>query len=736
MIKFLTQIVASIGAKIILPYVILTLIVASVGAYIVTQLVVSTTQERVENQLLVAGRAVAEQIVEDEQDRLRILLALVTAAGIPEALADGDVAALRESVPLMGEREGATAVSVVDRQGVEVVGWQRDDSSEGTTTTNIDFSNQPDVMRVLEGMTDEFGDKRAILVGESPDFTIFTVGPVVLNGEVVGAALVGTELHELALDLANKSLAHITFYDQEGGALATSLVGESEETLSDLTSTPEQYHIVLERLHTSPEFEGVVIAEDDDNTLLRRIDVQNQTYLLAFGDWRLRGQSFGLFSVALSADFITISATTSRNLLAGIFFIATLAVFVVGFVLAQRITGPIRRLVVVSTAVAQGDLEQHTDIQRNDEIGVLANSFDIMTQNLAQRNRQLVEQAIELEAILHSISDAVIVFNNDNEIVASNPAAEKLLKHLTYDNDAPATYLQSSKAMIQSDLNVNTLMALETAPTDITRFRIGSRVFGLSASPFKTPDGNELGKVIVLRDETRQVESEQLKDGFITSISHELRTPLTPMKGYLHLLQSKNAENLTAQQLQFVEIIQNSTELLVSHVNKLIDITSIQDGSLRLEKKRHSLTEIVQQQVDEWRDKMQDKDLDFAAELGQEPLWIMTDRERLDWAIDNILRNANYYTLSGGKVTVCLSVIDEHACLQVRDTGVGISEVDQPYIFTRFYRAQNELTLHVPGLGIELFVAKSIVEAHDGRIWVESELGKGSTFGIELILAE
>ena len=76
------------------------------------------------------------------------------------------------------------------------------------------------------------------------------------------------------------------------------------------------------------------------------------------------------------------------------------------------------------------------------------------------------------------------------------------------------------------------------------------------------------------------------------------------------------------------------------------------------------------------------------------------------------------------------------ACLQIVDTGVGISEVDQPYIFTRFYRAQNELTLNVPGLGIELYVAKSIVQAHDGRIWVESALGQGSTFGIELKLAE
>jgi two-component system sensor histidine kinase VicK len=143
----------------------------------------------------------------------------------------------------------------------------------------------------------------------------------------------------------------------------------------------------------------------------------------------------------------------------------------------------------------------------------------------------------------------------------------------------------------------------------------------------------------------------------------------------------------------------------------------------------------VLHQTNEWREKMESKGLEFQVELGDDSLWAMIDRTRLDWAIENILRNAHHYTMKGGKVTVRLLPQHGHACLTIRDTGVGISAVDQPYIFSRFYRAQNELTLSVPGLGIELFIAKSIVGAHDGRIWVESELGRGSTFGIDLALA-
>ena len=739
MISNFRQKAASIGAKIILPYFILTLIVAAIGAYIVTTLVASTVTERFENQLLDAGHVVAENIVADEAVRLKILRTIATTQGIPEALASGNMQALAPIVEAIAANEGATAVSVINLQAVEVAGWRRSPTQAGSVSSlDADFSPYEDVQRVLTGQTDTFSDRRVFLADVSSELMLFTVAPIILDNEVVGAALAGTNLQQLASELSSISLARVTFYDQEGRVLATALGSdlEGEAAPGSIEGTPEQYAVVLERLRESPEQVDVVIANEDEQVLLRRAEVLNQEYMLAYGNWRLRGQSFGLFSVALPTNFITRAATTSQTLLMLVFLGATLAVFGVGIVLARRITKPLKRLVFVTTAIAQGDLNQSTQIKQNDEIGVLATSFDIMTKRLAERNRQLVEQASELEAILNSISDAVIVFNKDNQIVIANPAAEKLLKHLTYHNDTPATYLQSSNEAIQSGLRVDTLMALDTTTVDTTRFRVGGRIFGISASPFKTPTGIELGRVIVLRDVTRQAEAEQLKDGFITSISHELRTPLTSMKGYIHLLSSKNSSNLTEQQTKFVEIIQNSTELLATHVNKLIDITSIQDGSFTLKKRRESLTEVVRHQTDEWREKMESKGLKFQVDLTEDNLWAMIDRIRLDWAIENILRNAYQYTLKDGKVIVRLFPQNGHACLTIGDTGVGISAVDQPYIFSRFYRAQNELTLSVPGLGIELFIAKSIVDAHGGQIWVESELGQGTLIGIDLALAE
>src|SRR5690606_33088796 len=129
-----------------------------------------------------------------------------------------------------------------------------------------------------------------------------------------------------------------------------------------------------------------------------------QQYLLAFGDWRLRDQSFGMFSVALPSNFIVNAAATSRDLFMALFALATVAVFSAGFIIARRITKPLYRLVETAVAVTEGNLERRSGILGGDEIGQLALSFDQMTETLARSNRRLTEKASELAAIVESIA--------------------------------------------------------------------------------------------------------------------------------------------------------------------------------------------------------------------------------------------------------------------------------------------------------------------------------------------
>jgi signal transduction histidine kinase len=145
---------------------------------------------------------------------------------------------------------------------------------------------------------------------------------------------------------------------------------------------------------------------------------------------------------------------------------------------------------------------------------------------------------------------------------------------------------------------------------------------------------------------------------------------------------------------------------------------------------------LVEKIVESWRESMENKNLDLSATFAGGDLWVYGDRARLTWAIENLLSNAYNYTPEGGQVMVRVSCEEDRARLDVADTGVGIAAADQPYLFRRFFRASNEQSFGVRGVGLGLFITQSIVERHGGRVWVESELGEGSTFSLGLPLIQ
>jgi len=732
---FFRQLAHRVSTKIILPYLILTLAVASVGAFVVTRLVAGSLQERFHNQLLDAGRVVSEKMVDLERERLAVLRAVSNTRGVGQALLERDAETLAGVVPQIIVNADVDAVSLVDEQGVEVFGWlQQAGGVEGTERTGADFNDIEPVRLVLDGVVDERGDKRVALLQTPTGLMLYTIGPVYHDGQQVGAALVGDRLHDVVLSLTETALARVTLYDRNGRVLATTL-GDSPAALQVRLPDPAgQYATVVERLQTSPQHAQLVTANAGDQSLLRQVELLGQDYLLAYGDWRVRDDSLGLFSVALSSNFIVTASATSRNLLSLLFSIATVGVFILGLVIARRLIDPLNRLIQVSSAVARGDLNQRTGIRRQDEIGDLAHSFDAMTARLERRNRQLLEQSSKLEAILNSIADGVVVFDNRQHVIAANAAADRFLQDTGHFNSNSPNFLPDDDPVDGSAF----LAELHTNSNGAgpRRYRAGGRIFSASVAPVETPTGGQTGSVVVLRDVTQEAEAEQLKDNFITGISHELRTPLTSIKGYVDLLVTTGADQLSEQQLNFLKTVQDNTAKLFDHVGKLIDMAEIHSGALALRPQRLWFSWLAENAAEQWQEKMAARDLAFDIIVHDEQLWIDGDPDRVNWAIDNLLENAHDYTLRGGRVQVTIYERDGSACLEIADTGVGISASDRPHIFDRFYRVQTEDTFNVYGLGLGLFITRSIVEAHGGRIWVDSAPGEGSTFGITLPLLE
>lgn len=359
-------------------------------------------------------------------------------------------------------------------------------------------------------------------------------------------------------------------------------------------------------------------------------------------------------------------------------------------------------------------------------------TIEELAQRLASRNRELVEQASKLEAVLNGIADGVIVLDLEDNIVTSNPAAEKIL------GDMSGNFQTGPLRELPNHLFRNVLYdkLSDMDMHDTRRFRVGGRVLSTTAAPVKDPDGTLLGTVLVLRDVTREAEAETLKDSFIASVSHELRTPLTAIRGYSELLIQLHKEDPESNGLRFAKAINHNTSQLMQHINGLIDMTHIQAGDLNLVKEYITFEDIVMDLVNRWRPRMEGKGLHLEVEISEKGLSIYGDRNRLYWAIQNIFSNAYNYTLKDDFVTVSVFRDGDEARVDVEDTGVGIAANDQQYLFSRFFRARNELTFGVPGVGLGLFITRSIVEAHDGRVWAESDLGVGSVFSISIPIQE
>lgn len=722
----MNKLFSGIGSKIIFPYLLLTLIVAGIGAFIIVSLVTGTLQERFNNQLLDSGRVVAESMVGFEEDRLAVLRQVAFTEGVAESLANNEPDVLVSLVPQIIINSPTDSVIILDDNGRELFAWQRFENAEsGQVVTDTDLSQIEEVRLVLEGFTDDYGDKRVFLAETPAGPMLYTVGPIFLNEEQVGAALIGTAVRKMAVSLTENAVARVTLYDQGGNVIATTL-GNGRDDINDLLHEPPSYYpAILRMLAESPNRYQVVSENAELQVPLRQIEVLNQDYQLAFGDWRLRNESFGLFSVALPSNFIVSAAATSRNLLNIVFTIATIAVITVGFLVARNIVRPLNRLVDVTTAVTEGNLSQRTGIASNDEIGTLAGSFDTMTERLDERNRQLVAQKSELAAILHSIADGVIVLDNDNHIVNSNPAAQQMIADIVGE---------FSQEALNQLLNENVTPTFLSGPDNTERYEMNERVLSASSAILQTPEGDQTGTVMVLRDITHEAEAENRKDDFITSMSHELRTPLTVVKVYGEMLQRTANGHLDAQQYAYLDKINKASNELEMHIQKMISISEIQAGSLNLKKQSISLSEQIKTVTDQWQKKMEAKELSFLVQIPDSELPVLADGSRLQWALDNLLSNSFNYTEAGGTVQVIVHRETDQAIIEVIDSGIGIAAADQPYIFNRFFRARNDINYGERGIGLGLYITKEIIELHNGHITLESKSGVGSTFRCELPL--
>lgn len=734
---------SSISKKIIIPYAVLTVLLAAMGIFIVTRLVATSFEDRLKNQLLEAGRVVSDEVVNNERFRLEVQRAVVSTVGVADAIIERDVQQLEALIsPIIANSKAIDSIVILDTQSKELIRFHREPSGFVVTTpeSSLDYSDWPTVQQSLINPN---SPKEAQLAQDpaTEELIIYTIGPIENNEGVVGAALAGTYLDKEIQTLQSLALSQLVLFNDNGEVIASTFglsAQENQEVFS--VFTPERYREVVASSQEVTLLDEVDVA-DSQLPSATNVTIRDRNYRLAYAPFILRGRVYGVFAVALTTNFITDTTGQSQFALITVFTIAGLGVFAVGYVISRVISDPILQLARTARAIASGNLEQQTGVQGEDEVGVLAATFDNMTAELRRLLKIQQEEASKLNAILNSIADGVFVQGINGDILVTNPAAQKILEKMGRDY-AQVAFKRSNKTIKQFGSDTDTTELLKSF-TDLEfeekdRVEVGQQVLSALSAPVFTPEGKQIGYVVVLRDITREVESEKLKDEFITSISHELKTPLTAIKGYNSLLKmmlemKPPDDKMGQRQMSIVETMDKELTDLDNLIQAMLDLSQIDAGELGIDLEPLDLTDLIKDEVQNWVGKLEDRELKLSTHLPSEPIWIEGDHNRLTRVFHNLMKNAYDYTLPGGDVEVQVTRKNGRAQVHVIDTGVGIAQDQQRFLYTRFFRAiHDERTYEVSGAGLGLYTSKAIVEAHDGEMWMKSQINEGSTFSFAI----
>jgi two-component system phosphate regulon sensor histidine kinase PhoR len=346
------------------------------------------------------------------------------------------------------------------------------------------------------------------------------------------------------------------------------------------------------------------------------------------------------------------------------------------------------------------------------------------------------------EAIIYSISDAVLVTDPFDDLVLANESAAR-----TFDFDlaraarAPVDHVLSDQKVIELIREMrqsNSASGRRIVEHTVETAAGGDRTFKITLSCVADKQTQRsAGVVAVLHDMTKEKEVAEMKNDFVSNVSHELRTPLASIKAYVEMLIDGEADDEKTTR-EFYEVIQNEANRLSRLIDNILNISRIESGLVKINKQPQSVAVILKEAIEVIAPQAKGKQITLKDELPPVFYQTVADRDMLYQAALNLLSNAVKYTPEGGEISV-VTQVDEgrrKVITRISDTGVGIPPKDLAFVFDKFYRAEANNGM-AKGTGLGLSLVKHIVETvHKGRIFVESTIGKGSTFGFELDLCE
>ena len=443
--------------------------------------------------------------------------------------------------------------------------------------------------------------------------------------------------------------------------------------------------------------------------------------------------------ISLMADIESVYQEV--NGISKIFIVGTilsiLITTVIGFVASKTVTSSIEKMSSQVKKMALGNYGTVVGIDADDEIGDLAKVFNQISKRIEEEQAVTETERRKLATIIESMMDGIITTDNNGKIILINTSAEDMLggrdDEIFIGKDVLKILNITEYESIEEILEAEDSLLVNSSKTD------EELLLRAEISKIEKEDKEDLtqmsteleGYIIVLYDVTDQERQEKERREFVSTVSHELRTPLTTMNSYIEALEEGVLEDKELAP-QFIDTIHKETTRMIRMVNELMQLGKMDIKEEHYEKEFIDINKMLEQITDRFA--LTHPEKNFIKHIPKSPIFVEGDQDKLTQVFDNIVNNAIKYSPDGKNITVRVRQNYHHnrVSISIKDEGVGIPLVHIDKIFNRFYRVDKSRQRSMGGTGLGLALAKTIVDAHKGRIWAQSREGYGSIIFVTL----
>ncbi len=405
----------------------------------------------------------------------------------------------------------------------------------------------------------------------------------------------------------------------------------------------------------------------------------------------------------------------------------TIITLIIKYFISKSVLKPINKLIESAEKMASGDnIDIYESIPRGkNEVDDLVNAFSLMTKELNQKLNEVNRQKKQIETILLHMTDGVIAFNMEGEIIHINPAAKNLLSLTEKDNTFDKMFKR-----LNLDVNLEKIIYLENWTSSEQKIDIGEKAVNLFFAPFQDENNKPTGVMVVIQDITEHVKLDNMRREFVADVSHELKTPITSIMGYADTLLEEDYDKET--QNRFLSVIASEARRMAKLVTDLLTLSRYDSNKIKRENTQFDLGELAKGCQEKLRFEIEKKKHNVECFVTANVPPVEADKDGIERVILNILSNAIKYTPENGTIKVYVGFVYNDAYIKVIDNGIGIPEKDLSRIFERFYRVDKARSRELGGTGLGLSIAQEILKKNDGSIDIKSEVGKGTEVVIRI----